>query len=67
MLKRKRRAVVAHLLLVQLVDVALHLMPLEGGRHLGDPGEELVVLVLQAPDVFLELVELIVLFDHDCH
>ncbi|MDQ6802651.1 MAG: L-seryl-tRNA(Sec) selenium transferase [Acidobacteriota bacterium] len=39
-------------------------MPLVLRRHFGDPGKELVVLVLHLPDVFLELVELVVASDH---
>ena len=58
--------VVAHLLLAELVDVDLEQTPLVHRRELLDAGEELVVLVLQLADVFFELVQLVVLFDHGC-
>src|SRR5205807_416640 len=50
--------VVAHLLLAELVDVHLDVPTVLHRRHLGDSGEELVVLVLQFSDVFFELLEL---------
>src|SRR5258708_8758769 len=52
--------VVAHLLLVELVDVDLEVLPFLRRRNFADPGEELVVLVLQDPNVFFELLELFV-------
>jgi hypothetical protein len=33
-------------------------------RNFGDAGEELIVLALQPADVFFELVEVFVRFDH---
>src|SRR6266550_507267 len=56
--------VLAHLLLAQLVDVDLNEVPLMLRRHLHAAHEKHLVLHLQLADVFLELVELRVLFDH---
>src|SRR5207237_6465319 len=57
--------IVADFQLVQLVDVDLDEAALVRRRLLLDAGEELVVFVLQLPEVFFELIELIVLFDHE--
>src|SRR5688572_29756808 len=56
--------VVAHFLLADLVDHRFDLMSLERRHMFIDPVEELVIAALQPPNVFLELVELVVLFDH---
>src|SRR5262249_54542130 len=55
---------VAHLLLAELVGVDLDVPALLHRGRLLDTGGVLVVLVLHDPDVFLELVELVVLLDH---
>ena len=69
--RHRRRQPEAAGVLDQRADVPEHeglrhldLVPLERRRHFRDAHEELVVLALQAADVFLELVELFVLLDH---
>ena len=48
----------------RILSRAITKLPLEGGGRHKVVGHCLIVLVLHSADVFLELVELVVLFDH---